>query len=115
MNAVGMQGRLIYSLTADRLLGSVNTLAPRAFVSGVLLYCWAAVDSLGSLFNLTKMGVQTGMCFSVISIACLTGPPLAGALIQKHDGGFLFAQAFGGSAFIAGSLTLVAARIAKNG
>jgi hypothetical protein len=55
------------------------------------------------------------MCFSVISIACLTGPPLAGALIQIDGGRFLFAQAFGGSAFVGGSLTLVAARVAKNG
>lgn len=61
------------------------------------------------------MGVRTGMCFSVISVACLTGPPLAGALIERDHGGFLFAQAFGGSAFMGGSLTLLAARIAKNG
>lgn len=141
MNAVGMPGRLICGLTADRLLGSINTLTPVAFISGILLYCWAAVDSLGSLFafcviygffaagiqslfpaacasltsDLTKMGVRTGMCFSVVSIACLTGPPIAGALIQKDEGGFLFAQAFGGSAFMGGSLTLIAARIAKNG
>lgn len=141
MNAIGMPGRLICGLTADRLLGPINTLAPVAFISGVLLYCWAAVDSLGSLFtfciiygffaagiqslgpaacasltsDLTKMGVRTGMCFSVISVACLTGPPLAGALIQKNDGGFLFAQIFGGSALIGGSLTLVATRVAKNG
>lgn len=141
MNAIGMPGRLICGLTADRLLGPINTLTPVAFISGILLYCWAAVDSLGALFtfcviygffaagiqslfpaacasltsDLTKMGVRTGMCFSVVSVACLTGPPIAGALIQRDEGGFLFAQAFGGSAFMGGSLTLIAARIAKNG
>lgn len=141
MNAVGMPGRLICGLVADRLLGPVNTLTPVALVSGILLYCWAAVDSVGGLFtfcviygffaagiqslfpaacasltsDLSKMGVRTGMCFSVVSIACLTGPPIAGALIQKEDGGFLFAQIFGGSAFVGGCLTLVAAKIAKNG
>ena len=141
MNAVGMPGRLVCGLTADRLLGPINTLAPVAMISGILLYCWAAVDSLGALFafcviygffaagiqslfpaacasltsDLSKMGVRTGMCFTVVSIACLTGPPIAGALIQKDQGGFLFAQVFGGSAFIGGSLTLVAARIAKGG
>ena len=60
------------------------------------------------------MGVRTGMCFSVVSIACLTGPAIAGALIQKDDSGFLLAQVFGGSACLGGSLALVAARIAKN-
>ena len=141
MNAIGFPGRLVCGLTADRLLGPVNTLTPVAFLSGVLFYCWIAVKSLESLFafciiygffaagvqslfpaacaslttDLKKMGVRTGMCFTFISIACLTGPPIAGALIQIDDGGFLYAQVFGGSAFMGGSLTLLAARIAKNG
>lgn len=114
---------------------------PVAFLSGVLLYTWAGVHSLQTLFvfcviygffaagvqslfpaacaslttDLKKMGVRTGMCFTVVSIACLTGPPLAGALIQRNDGGFLYAQVFGGTAFMGGSVTLVAARVAKNG
>jgi MFS family permease len=141
MNGVGVPGRLVCGLVADRVLGPINTLTPVAFFSGVLLYSWAAVDSLAGLFvfciiygifaagiqslfpaacaslttDLEKMGVRTGMCFSVVSVACLTGPPLAGALIQRDDGGFLFAQIFGGSAFMGGSLTLFAARLAKNG
>lgn len=139
LNAVGIPGRLVCGLVADRYLGPVNTLTPVTLISGVLLYCWAAVHSLGGLFafsviygffaagvqslfpaacasltpDLKKMGVRTGMCFSFISIACLTGPPLAGALIQKDDGGFLFAQIFGGSAFMGGSLTLMAVQFVK--
>lgn len=141
INAVGIPGRLGCGLLADRVLGAVNTLTPVAFLSGVLLYSWAAVDSTDGLFafcvfygipaagvqslfpaacaslttDLRKMGVRTGMCFSVVSIACLTGPPLAGALVERDRGGFLFAQVFAGSAFMGGSLTLLAARIAKNG
>ncbi|KAF1938423.1 hypothetical protein EJ02DRAFT_457880 [Clathrospora elynae] len=61
------------------------------------------------------MRVRTGMCSSFISITCLTGPPIAGALIQKHDGRYLYAQIFGGSAFISGTCALIAARIAKIG
>lgn len=61
------------------------------------------------------MGVRTGMCFTFISIACLTGPPIAGALIEKHGGQFLYAQVFGGSAFMGGTCTLIAARVAKIG
>lgn len=141
MNAIGVPGRLVCGLVADRLLGPINTLIPVAFFAGVLFYCWATVSSLGGLYtfciiygffgagiqslfpascaslttDLKKMGVRTGMCFTFISIACLTGPPIAGALIQKHNGGFLYAQMFGGSAFMGGTLTLIAARIAKNG
>ncbi|EKG12876.1 Major facilitator superfamily domain general substrate transporter [Macrophomina phaseolina MS6] len=141
MNAVGIPGRLVCGLTADRLLGPINTLVPVAFLAGLLFYCWAAVSSVGALYafcviygffgagiqslfpasctslttDLKKMGVRTGMCFSFISIACLTGPPIAGALIQHRQGNFLYAQVFGGSAFMGGTLTLVAARTAKNG
>lgn len=141
MNALGVPGRIICGLTADRLFGPVNTLIPVAFIAGVLFYCWAAVHDVASLYvfcvlygffgagiqslfpascaslttDLSKMGVRTGMCFSFISIACLTGPPIAGALIQMRDGGYLYAQVFGGSAFIGGMCTLVAARVAKIG
>ena len=141
MNAIGIPGRVLCGLAADRLLGPVNTLAPVTFLAGVLLYCWAAINNLGALFafcivygffgagvqslfpaacaslttDLKKMGVRTGMCFTVVSIASLTGPPLAGALIELNHGSFLYAQMFGGSAFVLGSLTLVAAMIAKNG
>ena len=141
MNAVGLPGRLIYDITADRVLGSVNTLTVVTFLSGVLLYCWSAVSAIGGLFafciiygifaagvqslfpaacaslttDLQKMGVRTGMCFSVVSIACLTGPPIAGALVQKDHGGFLYAQVFGGSAMMAGTLALTGARVAKKG
>ena len=140
MNAVGMPGRLVCGLVADRVLGPVNTLAPVTLIAGILMYCWAAVTTKGGLFawciiygffaagiqslfpascasltkDLTKMGVRTGMCFTVVSIACLTGPPLAGFLIQKDNGGFLYAQVFGGSALFGSALLLVASKIAQN-
>ena len=139
INAVGMPGRFVCGLVADRLLGPLNTLIPVACIAGALLYCWAAVSSLGGLLafcviygffaggiqslfpaacasltlDLSKMGVRTGMCFSFISIACLTGPPIAGALIQQGNGKYLYAQIFGGSAFMGGCLTLVAVSLAK--
>lgn len=141
MNAVGLPGRLLCGLTADRVLGPVNSLTAVAFLAGILLYCWVAVSSLGGLFafciiygffaagvqslfpaacaslttDLEKMGVRVGMCFSVVSIACLTGPPIAGALLQLGHGDFLYAQVFGGSALMAGTLALLGAGIAKNG
>lgn len=139
MNAIGLPGRLICGLIADRLLGPVKIITPVCFVAGLCLYGWTAVNSLGSLLtfcvvygffgagiqsllpaacaslttDLTKMGTRTGMCLSFISFACLTGPPLAGALIQRDEGRFLSAQIFGGSSFMCGSLLLVAAIISS--
>lgn len=56
-----------------------------------------------------------GMGFSVVSFAVLTGPPLAGALIQKNNGNYLYAQMWAGATLLCGGLTLVAARLAKTG
>ena len=55
------------------------------------------------------------MVFSVVSFASLTGPPLAGALIQKNKGDYLFGQMFAGTVMMAGCLTLVACRVSKSG
>jgi MFS family permease len=114
---------------------------PVCFCAGVLLYTWVAVRDLPGLYvfcvvygvfgagaqglfpascssltaDLSKMGVRTGMVFSVVSIACLTGPPLAGALIERRDGDFLYAQIFGGTAFMGAALTLIGARFAHTG
>ncbi|KAI5196574.1 MFS monocarboxylate transporter-like protein [Aureobasidium subglaciale] len=140
MNAVGIPGRLVCGYIADRLLGPIKTLVPVALCAGLLFYCWSAVTSLGglvafcivygffgagiqSLFpaacasltsDVKKMGVRTGMCFTVVSVACLSGPPIAGALIDKDHGQYLFAQMFGGSAIVGGALTLTAARLTNN-
>lgn len=141
LNGVGLFGRLIPAHLADRYFGPLNTIIPFAFVSGLLLYCWSAVRSKGglvgfaviyglfasgiqSLFpatlagltsDLKKAGVRMGMVFSVVSFACLTGPPLAGALIQRRDGSYLYAQMFAGSVMIGGCMTLMACRVSKNG
>lgn len=139
MNAVGLPGRLICGLMADKLLGPVKIITPVCVIAGLCLYGWTAVNSFGSLLtfcvvygffgaaiqsilpaacaslttDLTRIGTQTGMCFSCISIACLIGPPLAGALIQRDEGRFLYAQVFGGSSLMCGSLLLVAAIISS--
>lgn len=61
--------------------------------------------------DISKIGVRTGMVFSIISIACLTGPPIAGALIQAGNGSFLYAQIFGGTTVSVGTGVLVLARV----
>ncbi|KAL9640041.1 MAG: hypothetical protein Q9164_000525 [Protoblastenia rupestris] len=141
LNGVGLFGRMIPAYFADRYFGPLNTLIPVAFVAGLLLFCWTAVSSKGglvtfaviyglfaagiqSLFpatlsslttDLKKAGVRMGMVFSVVSFASLTGPPLAGALIQKNDGNYLYAQMFAGTVMMAGCATLVASRVSKEG
>lgn len=83
------------------------------FAAGIQSLFPATLSSLTT--DLKKMGVRMGMVFSVVSFACLTGPPLAGALVQKDNGGYLYAQMFAGTCLMCGCFTLVCARIARTG
>lgn len=141
MNGVGFFGRLIPGYISDRFCGPFNYVIPSALVTGIILYCWAAVDThkamlawavlygwftagmqglfpamiAGLTTNLKKAGVRMGMIFSVTSIAILTGPPLAGALIQRDDGHYLGAQMWAGTVILADAFVLAGARISKTG
>ncbi|KAK4990380.1 hypothetical protein LTR50_002554 [Elasticomyces elasticus] len=141
MNGIGVLGRLVPGYFSDHTTGPLNMIIPFTFCSGIVLYAWSGVTTRSGLFafaafyglisagvqgmfpaalsslttDMKKAGVRMGMGFSIVSFACLTGPPLAGALIQYGEGRYLYAQMFAGSTLVCGGLTLVAARIAKTG
>ena len=141
LNGVGMPGRLIPGLIADRYLGPLNTLIPFMLMSGVMMFVWIAIRTQSSLIvfavfygffasaiqsllpatlssltvDLRRAGVRMGMVFSALSFASLTGPPIAGALIQQARGNYLHAQVFAATVLAAGALTLVGARVAQTG
>ena len=141
INGVGLFGRIIPNYLADRFFGPLNSILPFTFCAGLLLYCWTAVTSraglvafavvygifasgIQSLFpatlsslteDMSRVGVRIGMTFTVVSFASLTGPSLTGALIERHDGGYLYAQVFAGTTMMCGTAVLVMARVAKTG
>lgn len=53
-----------------------------------------------------------GMIFTIVSFAALTGPPIAGAIIDS-GGGYKGAQAFAGSVLAVGGGFLFAAKVVK--
>ncbi|KAI9149901.1 MFS-type transporter dbaD [Paramyrothecium foliicola] len=105
MNGVGLFGRLIPALLADKYFGILNTLIPAVGTSGALLFGWIGVSSTGGLFGWaviygiaanatqslfpaaigdlstdpTRVGTKVGMILGVVSISCLTGPPIGGS------------------------------------
>ncbi|KAI9791241.1 MAG: hypothetical protein M1816_004233 [Peltula sp. TS41687] len=142
MNGISILGRLIPCyFGGDLYFGPLNTLLPIVLISGVMQYCWIAVNTHAGLIvfsiiygffsagiqtlfpaaisglteDMSKTGVRMGMTYTIISFAVLTGPPIAGALIQRDGGRYLYAQLFGGTVLIGGSLVLAAARIASTG
>jgi hypothetical protein len=70
------------------------------------------VESL-TVNNPKKAGVRMAMVLSVAGFATLTGPPIAGALVQKGNGSYLYAQIFAATAMGAGCAMVGAARWAK--
>jgi MFS family permease len=139
MNAVGVAGRLIPAVIADKLFGSFNTLIPFMAGISVMMFGWIGISDVKGFYafvviygicanavqtlfpstlsklttDMSKIGIRTGMIFSIISIACLTGPPIAGALIELGGGRFLFAQIFGGITVLLGTSILLLARMVQ--
>ncbi|MCJ1307735.1 hypothetical protein MMC25_001383 [Agyrium rufum] len=140
-NGMGTIFRWIPGILSDRYFGPLNTIVPVNIACGIVLYCWIAIDSRGGLIafsvlygsfvaalqalfpaaltslttDLKKVGTRTGMVFSIVAFAVLTGPPLAGALISRENGSYTYAQVFAGTAMTAGSCLLAATRFAKTG
>lgn len=140
LNGVGVIGRIIPNHLADRYFGPMNCLIPSVVFSSLLYYCWIAVTNRAGLYgwavvygivgaaiqslfpatlsslttNLRMMGTRMGMVFTIVSFAVLTGPPIAGALIDAKRGEYQYAQMFAGLDLTIGCCFLVAARLCKS-
>ncbi|KAI1469384.1 MFS general substrate transporter [Daldinia caldariorum] len=121
-NAVGVPGRIIPALVSDAYFGPFRTLVPLAISASVLYFGWIGVRDPAALYvfavlsgiinggvqtismaglpsltkDLSKVGTRSGMIMTVGSFACLTGPPIAGALIDVADGRYLYMQIWAG-------------------
>ncbi|ELQ40327.1 hypothetical protein OOU_Y34scaffold00448g27 [Pyricularia oryzae Y34] len=136
LNGAGVPGRLVPNYLADRV-GVINMFIIFAGVSGICGLSWMAVKTVSAVYpwtlffgffaggiqslfpagasalapDLRKRGVRIGMVFSCVSIAALTGSPIAGALISAMKGSYLAAQVFVGGSLLIGSGFLIASNI----
>lgn len=141
MVGVGLPGRLIPNYIADRFSGPLQAMTPPVFICGILFFGWTGVKSSTGLYvfaavygtasgavqslwpatlsslttDLKKAGTRLGMGFTIVSVATLTGPPLAGALVSLNGGDYLFAQVWAGCCMLLGGSLLIASRTAKVG
>ncbi|OAK94189.1 MFS monocarboxylate transporter-like protein [Phaeosphaeriaceae sp. SRC1lsM3a] len=134
---MGFLFRLLPTYYADKV-GSLNVLIPFTFVCGTMMYAWTGIRTVGTLYvfaaiygsgsaviqalwpavigsvnrspDVKKTGVRMGMAFTIVSFSSFTGPPLAGALIQIHDGDYTYANIWAGSSFFLGGVLLLATR-----
>lgn len=126
---------------SDRYLGAVNVYILTTLILSGMTFAWIGVDSragtyaftiffglangaaqgifVGSLASLTtdprKMGTRFGMVCTIVGFASLAGPPTAGAIIDRSDGRYLWAQIWAGSVILLGSLALVGSRWSVTG
>ncbi|KAL4911125.1 hypothetical protein BDW74DRAFT_172579 [Aspergillus multicolor] len=143
MNGVGYPARILPNLAADRFkyAGPINLIVPSIFLAGVLLFTWIAVHNHGGLYafsvvyglvsaavqslypaaansltvDLRVVGVRTGMILTIVSFAALTGEPIAGALMARDNGGYLYAQVFAAGSTLVGGVFVAAARVKRVG
>ncbi|KAI0446723.1 major facilitator superfamily domain-containing protein [Xylaria telfairii] len=141
LNGVGVIGRTLPAYLADRYTGPMNILLIVTVASiitawamiGVTtregLYVWSLVygivgNGLQAMFpatlsslatDLRGAGVRIGMVFTIVSFSVLTGPPIAGFLIVKDNGRYVYAQVFAASSMVVGFFLLCAARFAMTG
>ncbi|TLD19348.1 MFS general substrate transporter [Venturia nashicola] len=138
INASGIPGRMISGLLADRYFGPLNVIIPFMAIAGLLLYCWIAITSIASFYvwvavygffaggcqslfqasassfaTPANAGVRIGMVCTIVSFACLSGPPIGGKLVEDAGGAYLQAQIFGATVLITGAGFLLAARLAQ--
>ena len=140
INAIGAPGRFVPAVLADQRIvpgGTLTMLIITTVGAGGCLFAWARVGSLASdlawtlafgyfgagiqsLFpaalvgfsdDASRDGVRIGMVFSIVSVATVSGPPLAGQLIEMDGGGYLGVQMWGGSTLMVSAAVLVLARI----
>jgi predicted MFS family arabinose efflux permease len=141
MSAVGVTGRLIPPYLADRSIKPLRTLVISLLLSSVNLFAWIGVSSSAGLYawvvaysftanavqtlftasmsevtsDMSKLGVRIGMVFTIVSFACLAGPPIGGQLVGVDDGDFLYAQIFAGASMLVGGLLVAWAKIKQVG
>lgn len=141
LNAVGIVGRIVPNIIAERWTGLLNITIPLSALAAILIYCWAAVTTEAGLYAFaivngfvaaalqalfptlattmspdpSKAGTRVGMVLSVVGIALLIGPSISGILIERGHGDYLYAQILAGSVVFLGAMVGIVVRIAKGG
>ncbi|OAA36227.1 Major facilitator superfamily domain, general substrate transporter [Cordyceps fumosorosea ARSEF 2679] len=136
ISAIGIPVRPLLGYLADRYFGSLLTLIVSTVFLAIMLFVWIAVRTESGLYvysafygvatgavqgmfvsglasltvDLSKLGVRFGMVDSLIAFASLAGPPLAGALIQIDNGGYLKAQIWAGVVTMCASFFICGAK-----
>lgn len=140
MNGIGVPARIAAAFVADRWIGAVMTCIAVSIPCGIAILAWIAVHThygmfiwatiYGLLVNCVqsqlpaanayfgskdpeKSGRRVGMITTINSIPLLTGPYIAGKLIDLRGGDYLYAQLFGGLCILTGTLFVMGSHLSE--
>lgn len=83
------------------------------FTSGTFVSMGPAL--VQQISKVDEIGMRMGTSFCFVAIAVLIGNPIAGALISRNNGEYLYLQIFCGLVMTVGSMFLIAARYIQCG
>ncbi|RPA76179.1 MFS general substrate transporter [Ascobolus immersus RN42] len=141
LNASSLPGRIILPALADKT-GRFNMMICVTFICSVItLGLWVPAKSNAAIIaytvlygifsgafvsltpsiqvqlspNVREIGARGGLSMMFISIAVLTGNPIAGALVTKADGAYTYLQVFAGLSMTLGCCFFAACRYSLEG
>jgi MFS family permease len=140
MHSVGLVGRVIPGLVADRF-GRFNVMIIIAILTGIACFavwvpirnnagviaftalyglCSSGLTSIGptliaQISDIREIGARTGTAFAFQSFGLLTGSPIASAIVDARGGDYLGLQLFCGFSILASGFAFGSARYAQVG
>jgi MFS family permease len=141
LNALSVVGRILPNWLGDHV-GRFNVMIVTTYLTAILvLALWIPANTnalnivFAALFGFTSgtfvsmvpaivaqvtkdvrtIGVRNGANFFIISLAALTGNPIAGALVSRDQNSFLYLQIFCGITMFVGATFFLLARIVQVG
>jgi MFS family permease len=140
VNAASVFGRILPGFLSD-VVGPLNVQAPSMMLSGILVLVWLPTHTLGPLMviailygffagtlialapvstasltpDLSKFGGRVAVMLISVALGSLVGLPVAGTIIESQNGNYDGARIWAGIVMIAGSTSLVFARLVKTG
>lgn len=141
LNGVSIPARPLAGYIANWHAGVMNTYIVATIFFGTVTLAWTAIHDragmyviavffglgngvcqglfLGSLASLTndatKMGTRIGMVHTLVAFATLAGPPTAGAIIDRSNGIYTYAQIWAGVLILVAAGLFIGARTAAVG
>ncbi|KAH6892446.1 major facilitator superfamily domain-containing protein [Thelonectria olida] len=139
VNGAGLPARVLVPMVAD-IIGPLNVISLVAVFVALVAFTWLSVHTVAGIYvftafygiasgsfqclmptgvasitkRLDKVGTRLGMCFTIVSVGGLTGPPLGGLIQSASGGAFTNASIWAALSSVMCAVLLLTARSLKS-